>query len=64
MAVGTATTFKDLYTKWVPLIAPVLLIVVQALISNGIIHLSGGMITVVDVILASLGLHSLHLRTK
>jgi hypothetical protein len=57
-------TFKKLYTKYVPLLAPVVLVVLQALIDNGIWHLNAHTLTIIDVVTAALGLHSLHLRTK
>lgn len=59
-----SVTFKNLYTHYMPLIAPVLLIVVQALISNGVIKLTGAELTLIDTVLGALGLHSLHVRTK
>jgi hypothetical protein len=62
--VATQKTFKNLYTKYMPLIAPIALVVLQALISNNIIHLSVPTLNIVDVVFAALGIHSLHLRTK
>jgi hypothetical protein len=57
-------TFKKLYTKYIPLFAPVVLVVLQALIDNGVWHLSAHTLTIIDVVTVALGLHSLHLRTK
>jgi len=57
-------TFKDLYTKYVPLLAPIVLVVLQLLVNNGVWNLSAHMLSIVDVVTAALGLHSLHLRTK
>jgi len=57
-------TFKELYTKYVPLLAPVVLVILQLLVNNGVWRLSAHTLSIVDVITAALGLHSLHLRTK
>jgi hypothetical protein len=60
----TQATLKSYYTKYVPLVAPVVLVVLQLLVNNGVWHLSAHVLSIVDVVTAALGLHSLHLRTK
>jgi len=64
MTTTAQKTFKWLYTKYVPLVAPVVLVVLQALVDNGVWNLSAHTLTIIDIVTAALGLHSLHLRTK
>jgi hypothetical protein len=60
----TASTALSNYAKYVPLIVPVVLVVLQALIDNGSLHLAAQNLTLIDAILGALGLHALHIRTK
>lgn len=52
------------YIRLVPVAAPVVLVVVQALVDNGYLSLSSHMLALLNAVLVSLGLHALHLRTK
>lgn len=57
-------TFKKIYTQYIPLVVPLVLVVLQALVDNGVWNVSAHDLILIDAILGALGLHSLHLRTK
>jgi len=58
------TKLVGAYAKYVPLVVPVLLVVVQALVDNGYVSVSGHTLALVNVLLAAVGFHALHVRTK
>lgn len=52
------------YAKYAPVIAPVVLIVVQSLIDSGDLNVSTHTLALINAVLAAIGLHALHIRTK
>ena len=52
------------YARYVPIVVPILIIVVQALIDSNNLHIGIQTLTLLDAVLGSLGLHALHVRTK
>lgn len=52
------------YSKFVPIVVPILLIIVQALIDSGTVQVSATTLGIIDGLLGAVGLHALHIRTK
>lgn len=52
------------YARYVPIVVPVLLVAIQALVDNGVFNPSATTLAAVNVILGAVGLHALHVRTK
>ena len=52
------------YARYVPVLAPFLIIVLQALIDSNSLNLSVQNLALIDAVLGALGLHALHIRTK
>lgn len=52
------------YAKFVPVLAPIVLVILQALVDNNIIHFAPHVLGAINSVVVAFGLHSLNIRTK